>query len=68
MDVVGVSDSVAVTVGAASSVGCAAEGGVTAEGVGVACIRKVSNLALMNGSTLAPAIFTYHVESDEITG
>ncbi len=66
-DVVGVKDSVAVRVGAASNVGVAIGVGWAA-GVGVACTRKVSVLALMNGSTLVPAIFTYQVESDEITG
>ncbi len=69
MDAVGVDASVAVSVGVASRVGSSVGvGGSAASGVGVACTRKVSVLAVMNGSTLAPGTFTYHVESDEITG
>ena len=69
IDAKGVSALVAVIAGDAASVGSTVgAGGSTPSGVGVACTRNVSAVALMNGYMLAAGTFTCHVESDEITG
>ncbi len=71
IETVGVSDSVVVNVEVAVTTGDPEGAGVCGTapaGAGVASVRNVSSLAVVNGSALAPGSFTYQVESDEIAG